>query len=113
MPIGVFTAGASINGTCDFGGRAKILLEMDIIDDYDDYCDEYNQRIKIWGPIYQKEQQRIAQFSSNVNWKIFWDSRSFIQWDQPETLADEMIDVVRKAEHWAREKYLDNLFIAP
>jgi hypothetical protein len=100
LPIGIVTAGASINGSCDLGGFAKILLEMKLIDNYQTYCREYEKRIEILGPMHYQAQEVLSKLSSDSIWTIFWNSRHMIQWDYPVELADKIMEIVQKAEEW-------------
>jgi pimeloyl-ACP methyl ester carboxylesterase len=96
LPVGVFTAGSGVNGTCEMGG-VDIFLELGLTKDKDAYCADWNKNIAVLGPEHLKKQEMMSQLSNNTVWKVYWNARHNIQWDFPEELTQDIMDVVNKA----------------
>jgi hypothetical protein len=97
IPVGVFTAGININGTCDMAG-GKLLLKMGIISNYTMFCLQHQKQIETWGPIHYQSQHALSQLSRNSIWKIYWNSREMIQLDYPLQLTQDILSIVKQSE---------------
>jgi hypothetical protein len=86
----------NINGTCE--SIVDVMLQLGLTSDRQAYCDQWNKEITKIGPIHLQQQENMAALSSNSIWKVYWNARHMIQWDDPVQLAHDILQIVKNAE---------------